>query len=111
VEESIETARPSKTTRAPLSRIPVEFPPAAYAAGIEGFAVVQFGVTPGGETEDLLIVASEPPLIFDGATLRAVREWLFVEAADAAEQSRQVIRILFLHDSGITVEEAERLTE
>ncbi len=111
VEDSIANAKPSNSFRTPVSRIPAEFPPAARAAGIEGFSVVEFSVTPEGETQDPLIVASNPPLIFDGTSLRAVRQWQFMQDSETPESPRQVIRILFRSDSRITVEDAQRLTE
>jgi len=111
VEDTIANAKPNGSSRMPVSRIPAECPPAARAAGIEGFTVVEFSVTADGETQDPLVVASNPPLLFDGASLRAVRQWQFMQESETPESPRQVIRILFRRDSGITVEDAQRLTE
>ena len=38
-----ERAAQGSTGRAPVDRIPADFPPLARRAGIEGFAVVEFG--------------------------------------------------------------------
>lgn len=111
VEEAIATAKPNLQSRTPVSRIPADFPPAARAAGIEGFTVVEFSVTPDGLTQNPLVVASNPPLLFDGASLRAVRQWQFMQEPDTQDSPRQVIRILFRSNSGITLEDAQRLTE
>lgn len=111
VEDSIANAKPNNSSRIPLSRIPADFPPAARAAGIDGFTVVEFSVAPNGETQDPLIVASTPPLLFDGAALRAVRQWQFMQDFEMEESPRQVIRILFRSDSGTPLEVPEVLIE
>jgi TonB family protein len=98
----IEAARDraSQTTgnngsRAPIERPPADFPPLARIAGIEGFAVVEFGVTPRGDTDGPVIVDSRPPLLFDGAAIRAVREWRYTRGRADAENPRLAIRLVF----------------
>jgi TonB family protein len=83
------------TDRAPVDRVPAAFPLLARAAGIEGYAVVEFGVTPRGDTDAAVIVDSQPPLLFDGAVLRAVREWRYTPDPNGSESARQAIRIVF----------------
>jgi hypothetical protein len=56
-----EGVDPDGRTRTPLDRIPVEFPPLAHAMAIEGYTVVEFGVTQRGDTEDPVVVDSSPP--------------------------------------------------
>jgi len=51
-----------------------DYPAAARAAGIEGFAVVAFVLTADGRVEDAHIVAAQPAGVFDDAALRYVRE-------------------------------------
>ena len=87
-----------KPGRTPIDRVPVEFPPLAKAVGIGGYAVVEYGVTRHGETEDPIVVDSKPPLLFDGAALRAVRRWQFMRSTSSADTDRQLIRILFKRD-------------
>lgn len=50
-----------------------EYPGAARAAGIEGFAVVAFALTADGRVEEARIVAAKPAGVFDAAALRYVR--------------------------------------
>lgn len=83
------------SSRAPVARPPARFPPVAAAAGVEGFTVVEFGVTPRGITDAPVVVASEPPLLFDGAALRAVRSWRYEEDAGGTSSPRQAIRLVF----------------
>lgn len=84
-----------RTTRIAVDRTPAEFPPIAAAAGVEGYAVVEFGITPRGDTEAPVVVDSSPPLLFDGAALRAVREWRYLSDNRSPRDERQVIRIVF----------------
>lgn len=71
------------------------YPPLARASGVEGFAVVDFGISPGGETIDPVIVDSDPPFLFEGTSLRAVRGWEYKSKRSADPSERHVIRIVF----------------
>ena len=88
-------ARQGSTDREPIERAPASYPPLAQLATIGGFAVVEFGVTPRGDTDAPVIVDSEPPLLFDGVALRAVREWRYAPDADGTQSERQAIRLVF----------------
>ena len=91
-----ERVSETESSRTAVERVPAEFPPLAQRAGIEGFAVVEFGVTPRGDTDAPVIVDSQPPLLFDGAALRAVREWRYTPEPEATSTARQAIRIVFM---------------
>ncbi|MEZ4353043.1 MAG: TonB family protein [Myxococcota bacterium] len=95
MEAAARRASQATATRTPVDRIPAEYPPLAHAAGVEGFVVVEFGVTSAGETEDARVVDAEPPLVFDGAALRAVRQWLYLESRSEDAASRHAIRLVF----------------
>jgi len=84
-----------QSPRTPVERQPAHFPPLPRTAGIEGYAVVEFGVTAGGRTRDPVIADAQPPLLFDGTALRAVRDWSFAPDRDADPDHRQIIRIVF----------------
>ncbi len=83
------------TDRAPLERPPASYPPLAQLAGVGGYAVVEFGVTPGGDTDAPVVVDSEPPLLFDGVALRAVRGWRYAADSKGTQSERQAIRLVF----------------
>ena len=83
------------SVRAPLNRTPVDYPPLAFRAGIAGYAIVEFGVTPRGATDSPVVVESDPPLLFDGAALRAVRSWRYARDTLGDQSERQAIRLLF----------------
>ncbi len=84
--------------RIPVDRIPVEFPPLAKAIGVEGYAVVAFGVTQRGDTQNPIVVESNPPLLFDGASLRAIRRWQYLRQSSAHGTDWQLIRLRFKRD-------------
>jgi TonB family protein len=98
----VETAReridPEKTKRTPVDRVPAEFPPLAKATGVEGYAIVEFNITRRGDIEDPIVVDSSPPLLFDGAALRAVRRWQYMPKSGSSEDDQQLIRLLFRQD-------------
>ncbi|HEB91052.1 MAG TPA: energy transducer TonB [Deltaproteobacteria bacterium] len=81
--------------RTPIERVPAEYPPLARATGLEGYVVVEFGISRSGDTVDPIIVESSPPFIFDGASLRAVRRWLYTRGPAEDADRRQWIRIVF----------------
>jgi TonB family protein len=89
---------PSKPGRTAIDRVPVKFPPLAGAAGIEGYSIVEFGVTKEGETENPVVVDASPPLIFDGASIRAIRRWQYRRESTIDPDHRQLIRLLFQPD-------------
>jgi protein TonB len=64
-------------TEMPLVRIQPEYPPRALERGIEGWAVVEFAISPTGTTKDVTAVSSEPPGVFEQATVRAVQSWKY----------------------------------
>jgi TonB family protein len=95
VEAAQSGLREPAETRDPVRREKAVYPPLARASGIEGFAVVEFGVSRQGRTVDPVIVDSEPPFVFDGAALRAVRRWEYKIKRRADKQERHVIRMVF----------------
>jgi TonB family protein len=91
----VERGSVESTRRTPVEREPARFPPLPRTAGIEGYAVVEFAVTTAGRTADPVIADAQPPLLFDGTALRAVRDWTFTRDPGADPDHRQIIRIVF----------------
>jgi len=58
------------------------YPPAALAAGIEGFVEVRFTVSPSGTVSGPEIVASEPAGVFEDAALAALSRWRYTRNPD-----------------------------
>lgn len=95
VEEAGQGTREPVDAREPSTRSPASYPPLARASALEGFAVIEFGVSRQGKTIDPLVVDSEPPFVFDGTALRAVRGWQYKAKRKADRDQRHVIRIVF----------------
>jgi protein TonB len=61
----------------PLVRIPPEYPPRALARGITGWVRVQFSISVNGTVKDAIVIAAEPPNVFDDAALASVSRWRY----------------------------------
>ena len=53
------------------------YPPAAKAAGIEGYVIVRYDVNAAGAVENASVVEGAPAGVFDAAALASVRRWRF----------------------------------
>lgn len=53
------------------------YPPAAKAAGIEGYVTVRYDVSAQGTVVNLRVVEAEPVGVFDAAALAAIGQWRF----------------------------------
>jgi len=92
---SKRASRPAATREPSSAREPASYPPLARATGVEGFAVIEFGVTKRGETIDPIVVDSDPPFVFEATSLRAVRGWQYKSQRRADPDERLLIRIVF----------------
>jgi protein TonB len=82
----------------PLVRIDPEYPPRAQQQGIEGYVIVEFTITSSGTVEDLRVIESKPPYVFDEAVLAAVRRWRYnprVEDGVAVARPGVLTRLTF----------------
>ncbi|MEL0168310.1 MAG: energy transducer TonB [Pseudomonadaceae bacterium] len=62
----------------PLMEVRSVYPKRAAAAGIEGSVTLRFTVNAEGRVEDIEVIASEPPGVFDRAARRAISRSRFV---------------------------------
>lgn len=109
IEDARARALGDRAERAPIERQNAVFPPVPRAAGVEGYALVEFGVTPKGQTSDAMIIESSPPFVFDGSALRAVRRWEYARKPGSSTLDRQVIRLTFVTDDSVSPESAQPL--
>lgn len=62
----------------PLTDVRPDYPARAAAAGIEGSVTLRFTVNAEGRVEEIEVLASEPPGVFDRAARRAISRSRFV---------------------------------
>lgn len=60
-----------------LVRIPPEYPVSAKHKGIEGWVRVRFLVNEDGTVSNVVVMAGDPPEIFDQSVIRCVTGWRF----------------------------------
>jgi periplasmic protein TonB len=85
----------------PLVRIEPDYPMKARQRGIEGWAVVQFTITPAGTIKDAKVVQAQPPGFFEEAAINAVNRWKYnpkIENGVAVERPGIMIRLDFKLD-------------
>ena len=82
----------------PLVRVEPQYPMRAAQRKIEGWVVVRFTISAAGTVKDAVVTASDPPLVFDDATLQAVRKWRYnpkIENGAPVERPGVTVRIDF----------------
>jgi periplasmic protein TonB len=79
----------------PISRQPPQYPYQAARRGTEGWVRVSFQVTETGTVEDVIVLESDPPGVFDRAAIKAVFRWRFkprtVNGSAVAGRAEQVV--------------------
>ncbi len=78
----------------PIQRIEPKYPSAVFAAGIEGWVLVDFEISGEGAVVDPMVLDSDPPFVFDGAALAATRHWVY-EPSEKADPIRATVRLNF----------------
>jgi len=61
----------------PTMLVQPAYPASAANKGLEGYVDVQFDVAATGATDNIVIIASVPPNVFDRETVKAVKRWKF----------------------------------
>lgn len=91
-------APPTDTDVIPLVRVNPQYPTNAQSRGIEGWVEIRFTITAAGTVRDPVVIASEPPRIFDRAALRAIRKWKYnpkIDGGTAVERPGVKVRLDF----------------
>jgi TonB family protein len=88
-----QTRHYEKSAR-PIQRIDPKYPSAIVAAKIRGWVLVDFGISSDGSVVDPVVIDSDPPFIFDGAALAAMRHWVY-EPSSNSELTRAAVRLNF----------------
>jgi TonB family protein len=78
--------------RAPVPQIRIEpdYPVQQKDRGIEGWVTFQFTVAANGSVKDVVILASDPPRVWDATTIRAVSTWKYQPATKDGRPVEQV---------------------
>lgn len=81
----------------PLKPLSANYPQQAFDAGLHGYVIVEFMLSPKGKALDPRVVEADPPKTFDAAALQAVRSGHYdtTALADPAKPQRARIRISF----------------
>jgi TonB family protein len=81
----------------PVAPLEVAYPQRAFDAGQSGYVIVEFTLDAKGHASDPKVIESDPPRVFDGAALQAVRHGYFdtseLGASGASRRAR--LRIAF----------------
>jgi periplasmic protein TonB len=74
--------RTGTASRAPVPQVRIEpdYPGPARTRGIEGSITFRFTVAVDGSVKDIEILESDPPKVWDSATIRAVSSWRYQPA-------------------------------
>ncbi len=79
----------------PIMRVTPVYPSRASRRGIEGWAEVAFTINTNGATEDVRVVAEDPPGVFGRAATKAVRKWKYKpQVVDGKVQPRSNVRVM-----------------
>lgn len=73
---------------------PPNYPFPAYDARIEGWVRLDFEVLSDGRISDAVVLASDPPFVFDRAALVAIQRWTY-EASPDRESFRHRVKLQF----------------
>jgi protein TonB len=91
-------APPSDTDIIPLVRVAPQYPATAQSRGIEGWVQIEFTITAAGTVRDPVVIAADPPRIFNRAALRAIGKWKYnpkVEDGKSVERPGVKVRLDF----------------
>lgn len=80
----------------PLERVPADYPVRARAKNVTGHVTLSLLVEADGTVDDLKVLESQPPGVFDEAAMAAVRQWRFTpatyEGRPVSVRARQTLR-------------------
>jgi len=81
----------------PIRRVEPDYPSNILYAGIEGIVMAHFSVTPEGTLEDLEVIASAPPGLFNETVENAMSRWVYEpKHVDGVPVRRDGVSVQFL---------------
>jgi periplasmic protein TonB len=86
----------------PIVRIEPQYPREALMRGIEGWVQLRITINPDGSVSDAVVIAAEPPRIFNREATRAILRWKFrpriVDGQAVSRQAEQIIEFRIAPD-------------
>jgi TonB family protein len=88
---------PTQVALRRVRTVPPEYPAGALSAGREGRVELSFTVDAAGKVQDVSVVRSSPPGVFDEAARRAVRQWRYAPRAgvDVSTATVETVELKF----------------
>jgi protein TonB len=71
------TAAPAAPPTGSPDRPPIDYPAAAYDAGIEGYVRLRIVIAPDGAVTDATVIKAEPEGWFEEAAIAGVKRWRY----------------------------------
>lgn len=76
-DEKLTFDAPADRRAIPVVKFPPQYPSGPLRRGIEGWVLLEFTITVAGTVEDLRVLDSEPPGVFNKSALSAVKRWKY----------------------------------
>ncbi|WP_286234953.1 M56 family metallopeptidase [Thalassotalea sediminis] len=87
-KDKILSGEPAKMEQ-PIVRVNPTYPAEAADNGIEGWVILEFGVTPNGTVDNIRVIESHPDDVFDKEAKKALAKWRYM-AKDRKQQVNTV---------------------
>ena len=79
----------------PIVRVAASYPQRARQARLEGYVTMDVTIGPDGSVNDVSVIESSPPRLFDQSAMQAMRKWKFrpkfVDGQPQSQRAKQTI--------------------
>lgn len=81
-------AAPAHAELTPTKRVEPTYPPEAARSGTVGFVELEFTVDSTGKVASVSVVNAKPARTFEGAAVKALKQWQFAPGGDSRGKVR-----------------------
>jgi protein TonB len=81
-------AAPARAELTPTKRVEPTYPPEAARSGTVGYVELEFTVDATGKVASVSVVNAKPARTFEGAAVKALKQWQFVPGGDGRGKVR-----------------------
>jgi protein TonB len=81
-------AAPARAELTPTKRVEPIYPPEAARSGTVGYVELEFTVDATGKVASVSVVNAKPARTFEGAAVKAVKQWQFAPGGDGRGKVR-----------------------